>query len=83
MTLQEKSYIEGCYAWKDVSHYFSINIIGKKLIDIIINKTNKVYFPCFTIKREDGEDLYDEIIFVFENNVKLVVELYAVDYMGV
>ena len=83
LTLQEKSFIEREYAWQDVSHYFSKNIVGKKLIDIVINKTNILYFPCFSFERNDGEDMYEEIVFIFENGFKLEIGLAIADYMGV
>ena len=83
LTLEEISAIEGCYAWKDVSHYFSKNIIGRKLVDIVINKTNELYFPCFSFERKDVEDMYEEIIFIFDNDIRLEINMYLADYMSV
>ena len=66
LTFEELSCIEACSAWKDVSKYYTKNIIGQKLSDIKINYTSK---PAEYVSRyrKIGEDMYDEIIFVFEN----------------
>ena len=56
------------------------NLINKKETT---RKTKEVYFPCFTLKREDGEDMYDEIIFVFENSYKLKIAMDIADYMSI
>ena len=45
------------------------NLINKKTT----RKTKEVYFPCFTLKREDGEDMYDEID-INENNYLTLYE---------
>ena len=83
LSLNEISAIEGKNSWKDVSLYFSKNIINQKLVDIEIRKTKEVYFPCFTFEREDGEDMYNEIILIFENGFKLEIAMDCADYMSV
>lgn len=67
----------------DVSRHFSRNIIGQKLLDIEIHKTNEVYFMNFShlgIDRKDGDDMFDEIWFVFENGYKLELATDHCDY---
>lgn len=67
----------------DVSKNFMRNIIGKKLIDIEINKTDKVYFMNFShlgIERKDGDDMFDEIRFEFENGYGLEIKTDHCDY---
>ncbi len=66
--------------WQDVSDYFVKNIIGKKLLDIKINQT------CIPNKytshyRKNGEKMYDEIVFVFENGYQLEISS-DIDYMS-
>lgn len=80
LTLEEKSYIEGCKAWKDMSSYFDKNIIGQKLVDIKINFTTRPnqYVSHY---RKIGEHMYDEIIFVFENGQQLEIAS-DIDYMS-
>ena len=58
----------------NVSRHFSRNIIGHKLADIKIQKTDKVDFMNFShlgIERNNGDDMFDEIWFIFDNNYKL------------
>lgn len=58
----------------DVSKHFVRNIIGQKLVDIQIHKRQDVYFMNFShlnIKRQDGDDMFQEIWFVFDNGYKL------------
>ena len=76
-----KSMLTGVLFLQMNYHYFSKNIIGRKLVDIVINKTNTVYFPCFTFERNDGEDMYEEIVFIFDNGFKLEIGLDCADYM--
>ena len=67
----------------DVSKNFMRNIIGKKLVDIEIKKTNKVYFMNFDhlgIERKDGDDMFDEIQFKFENGYGLEIKTDHCDY---
>ena len=58
----------------DVSKHFAINIIGQKLVDIKIHKTDKVYFMNFDhlrIERKDGDDMFEQIWFIFKNGYVL------------
>ncbi len=67
----------------DVSKHFVRNIIGQKLIDIQIHKRQDVYFMNFdhlNIKRQDGDDMFEEIWFVFENGYKLELTTDHCDY---
>ena len=67
----------------DVSKHFAINIIGHKLVDIQIYKTDEVYFMNFDhlgIERNDGDDMFEEIWFVFENGYKLELTTNHCDY---
>lgn len=68
----ETSNIEGSIAWKDVNKYYVKNIIGQKLLDIKISQTchPNEYVSHY---RKNGEDMYDEIIFVFENGYQLTI----------
>lgn len=71
---------------RDVSNKFAENILGHKLVDIQIVKTDKVYFMNFEslgIERNDGDDMFDEIRFVFDNGCKLEISSDACDYMYV
>ena len=80
LTFEEISCIEGCLAWKDVSKYYTKNIIGQKLSDIQIHRTchpNEYVFHC----RQQGEIMYDEIIFIFENGYQLEISS-DIDYMS-
>ena len=66
-----------------VSNNFSKNIIGHKLVDIQIHKTDEVYFMNFDhlgIERNDGDDMFEEIWFVFENGYKLELTTDHCDY---
>lgn len=76
----EISNIERCVAWKDVSNYYAKNIIGQKLSDIKICYTHQPneYVSHY---RKNGEDMYDEIIFIFENGCKLEITS-DIDYMS-
>ena len=67
----------------DVSKHFSTNIIGHKLVDIKINKTDKVYFMNFKhlgIERKDGDDMFEQIWFVFDNGFVLELTTDHCDY---
>ncbi len=67
----------------DVSRHFAVNIIGQKLIDIKIHKTDKVYFMNFDhlgIERNDGDDMFEQIWFVFENGYVLELTTDHCDY---
>lgn len=67
----------------DVSRHFARNIIGQKLVDIQIHKTDIVYFMNFEhlgIDRKDGDDMFEEIWFVFENGYKLELTTDHCDY---
>ena len=76
----EISNIEGCVAWQDVNKFYAKNIIGQKLSDIKIRRTctPNEYVSHY---RKQGEVMYDEIIFVFENGYQL--EIFSdIDYMS-
>ena len=67
----------------DVSKHFAVNIIGQKLVDIKIHKTNKVYFMNFShlgVDRKDGDDMFEQIWFIFENGFKLELTTDYCDY---
>lgn len=67
----------------DVSRHFSRNIIGHKLVDIQIHKTDLVYFMNFGhlgIERKDGDDMFEEIWFVFDNGYRLELTTDHIDY---
>lgn len=67
----------------DVSKHFSTNIIGHKLVDIKIHKTNKVYFMNFDhlgIERKDGDDMFEQIWFIFDNDYVLELTTDHTDY---
>ena len=67
----------------DVSKHFVVNIIGQKLVDIKIHKTDKVYFMNFShlgIERKDGDDMFEQIWFIFENGFKLELTTDHCDY---
>ncbi len=67
----------------DVSKHFSTNIIGHKLVDIKINKTKKVYFMNFDhlgIERNDGDDMFEQIWFIFDNGYVLELTTDHTDY---
>ena len=67
----------------DVSGHFAVNIIGQKLIDIKIHKTDKVYFMNFDhlgIERKNGDDMFEQIWFVFENGYVLELTTDHCDY---
>ena len=67
----------------DVSKHFAINIIGQRLVDIKIHKTDKVYFMNFDhlgIERKDGDDMFEQIWFIFENGFKLELTTDHCDY---
>ena len=75
----EISNVEGRVAWQDVNKYYAKNIIGQKLSDIKIHRTCKPneYVSHY---RKNGEDMYNEIIFIFENGYQL--EIFSdIDYM--
>lgn len=76
----EMSNVEGCVAWQNVSTYYSKNVIGQKLSDIKINCTPKPN-ECVSHYRKIGENMYDEIIFVFENGYQLEISS-DIDYMN-
>lgn len=67
----------------DVSKHFSRHIIGQKLADIQIHKTKEVYFMNFEhlgIDRKNGDDMFEEIWFIFENGYKLELTTDHTDY---
>ena len=67
----------------DVSKHFSTNIIGHKLVDIKIHKTSKVYFMNFSnlgIERNDGDDMFEQIWFIFDNGYVLELTTDHTDY---
>ena len=67
----------------NVSRHFAVNIIGHKLVDIKIHKTKEVYFMNFDslgIDRKDGDDMFEEIWFVFDNGYKLELTTDHTDY---
>lgn len=67
----------------DVSKHFARHIIGQKLVDIQIHKRNDVYFMNFEhigIERNEGDDMFQEIWFIFENGYKLELTTNHCDY---
>jgi hypothetical protein len=67
----------------DVSSHFGINIIGQKLVDIKVHKTDKVYFMNFDslgIERNEGDDMFEQIWFIFENGYVLELTTDHCDY---
>lgn len=69
---------------RNVSNFFSKNLIGHKLVDIKINKVDKVCFVDFLkIGFKDGDDMFDEIWLVFDNGYKLEIVSDGCDYMYV
>lgn len=67
----------------DVSKHFAVNIIGRKLKDIQIHKTKEVYFMNFehlNIARKNGDDMFEEIWFIFENGWQLELTTDTIDY---
>ncbi|MBQ8886970.1 MAG: hypothetical protein IJY61_04645 [Candidatus Gastranaerophilales bacterium] len=67
----------------DVSKHFKRHIIGQKLVDIQIHKRNDVYFMNFEhigIERNEGDDMFEEIWFIFENGYKLELTTNHCDY---
>ena len=67
----------------DVSKHFSVNIIGQKLVDIKVHKTDKVYFMNFShlgVERNDGDDMFEQIWFIFENGYVLELTTDHCDY---
>ena len=53
------------------------------MVDIQIHKTNEVYFMNFEhlgIERNDGDDMFEEIWFVFDNGYKLEITTDHCDY---
>ncbi len=80
LTFEKISCIEGCLTWKDISKYYTKNIIGQKLSDIQIRRTCRPN-ECVSHYRKQGEDMYNEIIFVFENGYQLEISS-DTDYMS-
>lgn len=81
-TLKEgefNSYMVFDRKWKDISKHYQKNLIGHTLKDIYIIKTDQ---PSITWKvpREQGDDMYEEMVFVFDNGIELAVQM-LVDYM--
>ena len=67
----------------DVSKNFSTNIIGHKLVDIHVHKTDKVYFMNFShlgVDRKDGDDMFEQIWFIFDNGYALELTTDHTDY---
>ena len=65
--------LPGCCRW-----------LAVHLVDIQIHKTDKVYFMNFEhlgIERKDGDDMFEQIWFVFENGYKLELTTDHCDYM--
>lgn len=64
----------------DISKYYAKNIIGQNLSDIKINQTciPNEYTSHY---RKNGEKMYDEILFVFENGYQLKISS-DIDYMS-
>ena len=80
-SFNEQSYYG--FLWRDVNRYYNKNIIGQRLSDIKIVHTNIIEPMAYTSGfREDGEDMYKEIIFIFENNHALEISAY-IDYMSI
>ena len=85
--LAQNTLVKSQYTY-NVSTNFSKNIIGHKLVDIQIHKTDKVYFMDFLanaegIERKDGDDMFEEIWFIFDNGYKLEITTDHTDYMVV
>ena len=71
---------------QDVTNLFSQNIIGHKVVDFVINKSNKVNFMNFTklnIARKDSDDMFEEVYIIFDNGYKLEICSDNCDYMVV
>lgn len=67
----------------DISKHFAVNIIGQKLIDIKIRKTDQIYFMNFSnlgVERKNGDDMFEQIWFVFENGYLLELNTDHCDY---
>lgn len=67
----------------NMNKHFMRNIIGQKLVDIVIHKTKHVYFMNFSdlgIERKDGDDMFEQIWFIFENGFKLELTTDGCDY---
>ena len=77
----EVSNIECRVAWQNINKYYDKNIIGQKLLDIKICHTQlpNEYVSHY---RKNGEDMYDKIIFIFENGHQLEIAS-DIDYMYV
>ena len=72
LNFTEISNIENCVAWQDVNKYYAKNIIGQKLLDIEYCRTchPNEYVSHY---RKEGEDMYNEIIFIFENGHQIEI----------
>lgn len=68
--------------WLDISHYYSKNIIGQKIKNISVEKTDKPSSSFYRPKIEGTDDAYDEIIFEFENGAKLAIAVCLEEYMN-
>lgn len=83
-SLKEKTFVSyqtGKSEWDDISGFYSKNLIGHTIKDIYISKTKQASVS-WQVKRENGDDMYDEIGLVFDNGYKLVFEISsAPDYM--
>ena len=70
---------------ENVSRMIDQRILPKefKLVDIKIHKTDKVYFMNFShlgVDRKDGDDMFEQIWFIFENGFKLELTTDYCDY---
>ena len=80
LTRKEKSYQRNKNIWRDISKYFSKNIIGRVVKDIVIEQRS--YPPSIEdVGLEWGrEDLYGKIQFVMDNDFQFVINV-DFDYM--
>ena len=80
LTMTEKSYQSGRNDWRDVSKYYSTNIVGRTVKDIVVIPRSDP--PGFWDPglNSDRTDLYEEIQFVMDNGYKLIIGT-DIDYM--
>lgn len=81
-TLKEGDYLSHYgYCWRDITSRYKKNIIGHNIVDVYINKTDEPSIS-WQVKREKGNDMYDEIGFVLDNGFKLIIYC-CTDFMEV
>ena len=80
LTRKEKSYGSNENLWKDISKYYSSNIIGRTVKDIIIEKRTEPPTLDDIDLEPEREDVYGKIQFVMDNNFCFTVSVQW-DYM--